>query len=312
MIDVPAYRYQRILYPILARLLAFGQTRLIPYALLAISLAALAAGTALIELLLLAERVNRWYALTYGLFSGVFVAVRYSTNEPLAYGLVIAGIAAAQRGIAADARSSAEPSGTVSNGSRWMILSAGLFALAALTKETTLFFAAGYALYFLTQRRWGAALLISIVPLLPFAAVQVWLHSWLGSWGIGSGGAMATPFEIIPFNGIWRIGADGGLTIFILFAIILIPAAVLPTLWALWHTLRDVVRRRWHPYVFVLLANAAIMPFVPYSTYREPLGIFRFMSGLVISVLLYGALRKARRVLNYSTLWIVFGARVWG
>ncbi len=313
-LDVPAYRYQRIVYPALARLLSFGQMPLIPYVMILINLIALTAGTALLEGLLVAERVSRWYALTYGLFSGVFIAVRASTNEALAYALVIAAIAAmARSGLIESPKPIAE--GGESEPPRfspwWVIISTALFGLAALTKETTLFFPAGYVLYLLVRRRWDVALTVALGSIVPFALWQVYLHGWLGAWGIGSGGAGATPFEIIPFNGIWQI-AGSGLTAFVLFGVIPLAGALLPTVWALWRTIADVWARRWHPYVFLLLSNAAIMPFVPFSTYREPLGIFRFMVGLVISVVLYAALRKARRVLNYSTLWIVIGAQTWG
>src|SRR5215470_10417160 len=71
-LDVPAYRYQRILQPALVRLFAVGQEGLIPWAILGLDLAALALGTAMLEQLLVGERVNRWYALTYGLFGGIF------------------------------------------------------------------------------------------------------------------------------------------------------------------------------------------------------------------------------------------------
>jgi hypothetical protein len=47
------------------------------------------------------------------------------------------------------------------------------------------------------------------------------------------------------------------------------------------------------------------MPFVPFSTYREPLGILRFIVGLQIAVLLYAAQTHNIRVLRYSTFWIV-------
>lgn len=290
-LDVPAYRYQRILYPMLARLLSLGQVALLPYAMLSINVIALVAGTRLLEDLLTAEHTSRWYALSYGLFAGVFIAVRASTNEPLAYGLAIAAIWMGQR--------------------ERVLWSGALFGLAALAKETTLFCAAGYIAYYLIQRHWRNALLLTISAVVPFALWQIYLHGWLGAWGVGSGGVMATPFEIIPFNGIWRL-AEGGLSVFVLFGIVVIPAVMLPTLWALWRTVRDVLARRWHPYVFLLLANAAIMPFVPFSTYREPFGIFRFMPGLVLGVLLYAALRRIRRVLNYSTFWIVFGLRAIG
>jgi hypothetical protein len=290
-LDVPAYRYQRILHPALARLLSLGQEPLVPWAMLAINLAALAMGTAAFEQLLVTERVSRWYALVYGLFGGVFFAVRVSTSEPLAYGLAILAILAGQRSRLA-----------------WQAV---WLALAALSKETTLFFVAGYLAYYALERRWRDLLRLALISLVPFTLWQVTLALWLGQPGIGSGGAMATPFEIIPFNGIWRL-AEFGLSALLVFGLLPILSVLLPTLWALWHSLRDTFQRRWHPYVFLMLANAAIMPFVPFSTYREPLGIARFAAGLVIGVVLYAALRRSRRALRYSTLWILFGARLLG
>jgi hypothetical protein len=47
------------------------------------------------------------------------------------------------------------------------------------------------------------------------------------------------------------------------------------------------------------------MLFVPFSTYRELLGMFRFIVGLQIAVILYAAHRRQRRVLSYSTLWMM-------
>ncbi len=290
-LDVPAYRYQRILQPALARLLALGQEGLIPWAILGLDLAALAFGTALLEALLVAEHTTRWYALTYGLFGGIFFAVRVSTSEPLAYGLVLAAILAGQRGR--------------------FTLQALLFGLAALAKETTILFTVGYLAYFLLERRWRDTLRLALVGVLPFMIWQVVLRLWLGQFGIGSGGAKATPFEVIPFMGIWRI-ASAGLLVFVLFSLILIPSAVVPTLWGLWRGGRDLLRRRWHPYVFILFTNAAIMLFVPFSTYREPLGIARFLDGLVIGVVLYAALRRSHGALRMSTLWVVFGLRLLG
>ncbi|MEP7284135.1 MAG: hypothetical protein ABI947_00040 [Chloroflexota bacterium] len=290
-LDVPAYRYQRILHPLLARLLALGQESLIPYAMLAINLIGLGLGTAAFERLLLAERINRWFALTYGLFGGVFFAVRVNTSEPLAFGLVLLAILAEQR-----------------KRGNWQAI---LLLLAAFAKETTLFFVAGYLIYDVLERRWRDVFRLTLIVVVPFVVWQIVLKVWLGQFGIGSGGAGATPFEVIPFNGIWRL-AQYGFTIFAVLGLILIPFAVLPTLWALWRGGRDALQQRWHPYVFLMLANAAILPFVPFSTYREPLGIARFLVGLVITVVLYAALRKARRVLRYSTLWTIFGFRLFG
>ncbi len=110
---------------------------------------------------------------------------------------------------------------------------------------------------------------------------------------------------MIPFAGVIRIAKVAGLGIFLLLAMLIIPAVILPSLWALRRTIRDLRHRKWELYTCLLLANAAIMPFVPFSTYREFLGLFRFIPGLVIMVVLYAARHKQRRALTYSTLWIV-------
>lgn len=285
-LDVPAYRYQRILLPALGRTLSLGQELLIPWAFAAINLAALVIGTALLEDLLRAERVSRWFALSYGLFPGVFMAVRLSTTEALAYGLAIGVIWAHQRG---------RP---------WQ--AAGLLALAGLAKETTGLFAVGFLLYFALHRRWRDALRLALVAGVPFLAWQITLYAWLGAFGIGSGGAKATSFELVPYLGLARLWSEGSAAAFLLLGVMLaIPAAALPSLWALVRALRDLRRARWHLYTCLLAANAAVFPFVPFSTYREPLGLFRFMPGLVLTVVLYSAHERLRRPLLYSTLWII-------
>ncbi|MBN2469259.1 MAG: hypothetical protein JXN59_00945 [Anaerolineae bacterium] len=286
LIDVPAYRYQRILLPLLARVLALGQPGLIPWALVGINLAALLVSTALLGQLLAGYKANQWYALVYGLFPGVLMAVRLSLNEPLAYGLVI--------------------------GAWWLYtrdrkwLAFGALALAALAKETTLLFTAGFILCELASRRWSTALLGGSLSVLPFAIWQVVLYRTFGAFGVGSGGALATPFEIIPFNGFWRIYTDtGSLRVFVVFALLLIPAVIVPSLWGLWQSAQDILKKRQTCLTYLLLLNAAVMPFVPFSTYREPLGILRFIVGLVICVVVYAAAKHNRRALRYSTLWLV-------
>ncbi len=284
-LDAPAYRMQRILLPILARALSLGQAALIPWALALVNLVALVGGTALLEDLLVAAKASRWFALSYGLYIGVFMAVRLSTTEALAYGLVIAGLWFALR-------------------DRPWAASIAL-ALAVFAKEVTALFVAGYVLHFALNRRWREAARVALVAGIPFAAWQIALADWLGGAGIGSGGAKATPFEIIPFAGVLKIGTEGSLAALVVLGLLVIPAAVVPSLWALWRTVGDLRREHWGPYTCLLFANAAVMPFVPFSTYREFLGLLRFIPGLVLMVVLYAAQHKHQRPLVYSTLWIV-------
>lgn len=286
-IDVPAYRFQRILLPILGQVLALGQTPLIPWGLLVINLVSLAVGTALLEHLLAQQKISRWYALTYGLTIGTFGAVRLSLPEPLAYALVLGGIILAQR-------------------ERWL-WSAVLFALAALARETTLLFPFAYGLYMLSRRHVRTASVFGAVTLLPFAVWQMVLYQHFGTLGINSGGAMATPFEIVPFAGVVRIFTesppDARLGLLAVYGAVLVPFILVPALWALWCCWKD--WPNWSACTFLLFANAAIMPFVPFSTYREPLGILRFIVGLQLAVILYAAERRRGRALRNSTIWIL-------
>jgi uncharacterized membrane protein len=145
-----------------------------------------------------------------------------------------------------------------------------------------------------------------LITSVPFALWQLYLYHWLGTFGVGSGGGGGTSFEIIPFNGILRILTEGSLSAFLLLAPIALLVAALPALWGLIVSAREIWREKTnaHLYAYLLLVNAAVMLFVPFSTYREPLGILRFIPGLIIAHLLYAALRYCHhRPLRYSLLW---------
>jgi hypothetical protein len=297
--DVPSYRYQRILYPVLAWVLALGQQALIPWALIAVNVVALAGGTYFTERLLEAQRVSRWYALAYGLYGGLVAGLRLDLTEPLAYGLVQAGLWFYTW---QEARCRMQDAG-----SRKLVIghwSLGIsMALAALTKETALIAVAGLLLYWALERRWWEAVRLGLIVGVPFAAWQGVLWAWLGAPGVGAGGAMATSFEAIPFWGLlsvtrvdWRV--------FGILAAVVGPLFVLPTAWALVVSVRDLWRGRRHAWVTLLLVQAAVLPFLPNSTWREPLAMARLGVGLVAATLLYGALRRSKRVLMFSFFWL--------
>jgi hypothetical protein len=304
--DVPSYRYQRILYPLLAWALALGQPALIPWALIAVNLAALVGGTYFTERLLVSHRVNRWYALAYGLYGGLVTGLRLDLTEPLAYGLVQAGL---WLWMEQEARCRKQEAGRKGQESHWRLgfeiwdLRFAFLALAALTKETTLIAVAGLLLYLALERRWWEAVRLGLIVGVPFAVWQGVLWVWLGAPGVGSGGDMATPFEVIPFWGLLRV-AQVDWRVFGILAAIAGPLFVLPTIWALVASVRDLWRGRRHAWVTVLLLQAAMLPFLPSSTWREPLAMARLGIGLVAATLLYGALRRSRRILTFSCFWL--------
>lgn len=282
-VDVPAYRYQRIVYPMAARMLALGNADLVPWTLIIVNVAALTVGVWLTEEILQHFNVSRWYALIYGLSAGTLMSVRLDLTEPLAYALAQAGLLLALK-------------------DRWR-WAAVLLALAALTKEMTLAVAAGLGLVYLYQRQWAKLLTFSALVLTPFAIWQIVLWQWFGQPGIGSGGALATPFEIVPLRGLWSL-AYLDVRVFLLLAVIMIPLAVIPALLSLWAAGRQVWRRVIDIPTMVLLLNALLVLITPQSTFREPLAMVRYIVGLMSAVLLYAASRHSRRALRYSWLWV--------
>lgn len=282
-LDTPAYRYQRILYPLLARFLAAGSPAAVPWTLPLVNLAAHFAGTWLVAELLAARGAGRGYALTYGLWVGLVYAVRLDLNEPLAYALVAAAFWLQDRG--------RERAG-------W-----AAFGLALFAKETTFLFVAGQCVSLLARQRYRALIELIVLALLPYLAFQAYLFTQFGTIGLASGGDLATPFELIPYGGFWRI-AFASLEVFLLFGVIFGPTVVLPSIWGLLASGRRLASGDFRPDVLALFANAAVMPFVPFSTYREPVGILRLVCGLVLATLLFGAHTRSRRVLNYSLFWI--------
>ncbi|NUM47311.1 MAG: hypothetical protein HUU38_21640 [Anaerolineales bacterium] len=280
-LDIPAYRYQRILYPLVARLLGLGQATLIPWTLVLVNVLAHVGATALLEKWLIAQKMSRWYALTYAFWAGLAMPVRGNLTEPLCYALVVAAFWAQQK-----------------DRQGW---AAGFLGLALFAKETALFFLAAQVAAAIFSRNWKRAALFAS-PLLPFALFQLYLYRVFGTVGLTSGGFMATGFEIIPYMGLWRV-AEINLTVFIVFCVMFLPMVVLPDLWALAASLKRLWGRDFSPLVWTLAANAAIIPFTPYSTFREPFGMIRFIDGLILATILFGTHIRSKRVLNYALFW---------
>ena len=274
-LDVPAYRYQHILYPLLARILALGAAGAIPWMLVGINILSLAIFVFLAGELMEQRGGSRWAAVPIGLWAGLLGAVRLDLSEPLALLFVAAALLLA--GPRLDRR---------------IVPAAILLALALLTKETMLPFAAGWTLWLILRRefRKGAGIASSI---LPFLGLQVWLWKVFGTPGLGSGGAGATPFEIIPLAGLIQIGTVSIAALAVL-ALVYLPGLLLPAVYGLAAPLRDLWKRQAAPEGCILWFNALMLALAPFSTFREPLGILRLASGLIFCLWLYAAAKKTQ------------------
>jgi hypothetical protein len=132
----PAYRYSRIVYPMLTRAASAGQPGAIPYLMILINVAAATGGTLALAILLRRRRLSPRLALLYGFFPGLVFAVFRDLTEPLAYAFALSGLL------------------VFSSRSRWRLpASAVLFALGGLTRETAAVFPGILAVSLLIERR---------------------------------------------------------------------------------------------------------------------------------------------------------------
>ena len=281
-LDAPAYRYQRLLLPLMARALSFGKSEWMPWVLALVGIVSQAAGAAAVTGLMSAWGQNRWYALVYGLFPGLLLSLRLDLPEPLAFGLVAGSLLALTKG---------------KKVLGWLLLGTALFA-----KETTALFGLAVLLEAAWRRRWrdAAGLLAALAP---YGVFQAWLWVTFGEPGLASGGAMATPFELIPLMGLWRIGSYSPLY---LAAMILVfgPFLLLPAFWGIWSGIMRLAAGQGNVVALCLLLNSVTILFLPFSTFRETGGLLRFSCGLALSVICFAACFRQKRVLNYSIFWV--------
>jgi hypothetical protein len=277
--DVPsAYRYQRIFYPLAARFLAFGQTNLIPWALIILNILAISVGTYVTEEILVELGASRWYALVYGLYGSQFVGLRTVLNEPLAHALIQLAILTWMR-----------------RKLFWTIL---FFSLAALTKEVALIFLGAFIISEFIKRdwKWVAGLSAAAVP---YFAFQLFLYIWRGEFGVTTG----QPFHLLPFGG-WLEAAEINILAFLLISIPIVPMSIIPILGGFYMGLKSLKNRLYHPFVFSMIFFGLFILFLPFLTFSESVAMLRVTQGLSISILLYGALVDSKRVLNYSYFWL--------
>jgi hypothetical protein len=282
-LDVPAYRYQRILYPLLARFLSFAQTTYIPWALIILNILSQVLGTAILCTILSDLLVPVRYSLIYGLWAGLVIGVGTDLYEPLTFSLILAAILARLKG------------------KTW--LTAIFLTCSMFAKETAILFWAAMLLADFTSKKRKSEILIALIPGIFYGIWQGFLYYQFGSFGLGSGGAMATPFEWIPFGGFFRI-ASAGVEVLVLYAVIFGPTIILPDIWGIMTSLRFLFKRRMDFETLALLLNTLFITFLPFSTFREPLGLIRVSTGMVLTTIILAAKYGMRRPLNLGMFWI--------
>jgi hypothetical protein len=271
--DNAPLRYQRIVYPLLARLLSLGRPAFIPYALLFINWASIVLGVELLSRLLRAQRLNRWFSLAYGLYFGQVAGFAFDTTEPFAFALVCSGIWLWHKKRANRA--------------------ALLFGLAALSKETAALFAIGYLAFFLLQREWKEAIRVAALGILPLVCWLVTLWFIFGETGV----AFTPPFERVPFYGIFFY-SQAPRKFWLLLVLMFVPTV---GAWIL--AGMELMRRRSHPLLFAWLANIALITFLSRFSYIELNSCGRNSIGLVLAYVAYGATTRNKPIVFASQFY---------
>jgi hypothetical protein len=213
----------------------------------------------------------------------MFMSVRLDLTEPLAYCLVQAGVLA------------------------WCLrrpqLSAAAFAAAALAKEVTIVLLLGYLAVRLLRGGLRQGLLWGAIALGPFVVWQAALWVWVGRPGISSGGAFATPFEIMPLRGWWRLALYDSRS-FLTVSMLIVPMVILPAVAGFAGAVKSFSSGANASAAALLLQSAAFL-FLPMSNLVDPLGSARSLIGLITAMLNFGAELGWKRVLSYSQLWLL-------
>jgi hypothetical protein len=271
----PSYRYQRIIYPMLARLLALGQPGLIPWTLVLINIVSISWGTELLGRMLESHGLSAWLALLLTFWLGQVFALRADLNEPLSYFFAIVALQWYDR--------------------RWNLPSALAIAASLLTKETGALFLPAIVIVELLQKRWKVALGYGLTAFVAYAGLQAFLQSWLGLSGLDQ---LGNRFEWIPFYG-YAFTEPLAARVFLVL-IIALPAAVLLVVAAL-----RIAKRPLSLYAWGLVFNCLMIVFIPRRTAFDVLATFRVGTGLVIATLLYSAVHRSRRLaLLLSAIWL--------
>jgi hypothetical protein len=294
VVDVPGYRYGRILLPLLARALSFGDPGRIPAALLAINFFWLVVGTGALAAWLVRRGQSPLLALLFGFYPGLFVSLQFDLTEPMSYGLAALGV------LLLDVA-----------GCRRRLWAGIVFGLAALTREVAVVFGACFALGLLLEgvgrdgwwprvrRNLPPALELGLPAVLPITAWLAFTNLALGQWGPST-----PPFERVPFLGIlhWlSAGVPAGQVSNL--ELVAVPAAICTAvcLAALW---RRALSVEW----LVLAANTAVVVMMSRYQWVDYTAAGRAAAGMALAAAVYAPV--SRRALG-GTAWAWALGAIW-
>jgi hypothetical protein len=272
-LDNPAYRYSRPLYPLTARVVSLGRVAALPWVLVLLGIVAVGVATFALATILARDGVEPWYGALLAAYPGLFLAVSHDLAEPLAYALVALGLLVWPRRL---------------------VVASVCFALAGLTRETTLIFPVVLGLWLvLKERRRRDGALVLAISILPYLALKLGLGVWLGSFGA----PQQARLEPVPFLGLLRQWPWNDYHVQQLLAVVVPGLLAVAVVW--WSSRRLTVE------LCLLAANVLVLvALLPKPTYVNYLASGRVATGVIVAFLLcVPALVREGRV---AQVWLPF------
>ena len=315
--DNATFRLSRIFFPLVIMAASLGQPGAVPYAMIAINWLAIVGGTLLVALLLARWGRSPWFALSYALAGGIPVALTFDTAEPLAFGLIAAGVAAwelrrpvnqAEVGIPSPwlaflpwprLRGNPPPPPATETRPAWRyaLPVAGLaFAAAILTRELAVYFVAGYGVISVWRRDWRGLLTVGLA-FVPYLLWSAYLDVTLGAVGV----AFAQPFEHIPFLAFWLQLGSPTVRSVAFAAQYMVPTVVFGVL-ALWRLAAG--WRTLSPLLVAVLGNVHLITFLPRTGYQHQVAPSRYVLGLALAAVLWAGSARPRWLLWLTLLFV--------
>ena len=253
ILDGASFRLQRILYPLVGRLLAFGQPDFVGFTLILINVVAHSITTGLLAYLVSRTGVNPYWTLFYAVWYGALVGVRFDLTEPLCFVLAMGAIVA------------------VLHQRYWLTLI--LLVLSVFAKEIGVVFAVGIALWLLQQRKWLWVILYAVVPVTLLLGWWQVLYSWLNESPMSYPGAK---FSLIPFGGMILI--RDALDLFFAVLWLLAPMAFITWFWL--HQL--IQTRRLSLNMALWFVSVGFVATLAGAVWQDPVATYRVATPVVL------------------------------
>jgi hypothetical protein len=298
--DSPSYRYTKILYPVVARILALGQAGLVPYTLILTNWLAIAGAAGLLAAWLRRKGISPWFAVVYAMCPGTWVSFERDLTEPLSYALVVLAVY------------------LYDFGGRYRYVSSALaFALAILARDKAVIFAGIYGLGMLLHgldvrrpvemvrvgiRNAIEAGIFGALALGPYLLWRLFVRHWLHVAGSVSG--VNTGSQASPLSGVLTNALSTTTRVMYLF-VLFIPAmiCIVMGIWAL-------VRRVWAaPVVTLLVLIELSVVSLNADFFVDVYGALRVEAGVILAATF--CLPYFGRLTRGNSLWFYASSGGW-